>query len=381
MNPLLSTTTNTGSAAVDPDAIDLRKVPAMSKYFFTSHEAEQLTGILASTFHSWHRTKGLALIPQQKGERTIYLMDAFNVLRFIVQPEAGQNRIKSTRLPIDDIVVTDNLQYRSTHDEADASALDAAISNGGITQPVSAFDICGLKYLADGRRRLEALKRIGQTWVDAYVLPGDMNLARYYAFRINQTHGLRLGDSARAAVIRFITEDSALFEAVKSDKISHRQFAEHFGFTDSTVYRAYRDLSWKPSKPKPPLDPTEVAFKRKTTGVIEELREGIKSLSPNDRLLYLARGHDQLTSVIAIEQGIAPTAVSALVQDILRGQPPRRLPMIRSPSGSNSVLGSHCLTTCAPDAPSRSRSPRPPTCWPVMPARRLIPQKTHSRVS
>jgi hypothetical protein len=95
-------------------------------------------------------------------------------------------------IKISDIAVRDDWQVRNKIDAATVNNYKTIYKNGGALPPIQVARVDGALRLVDGWHRLEALKLLGQTDVDATIFDATMSEARWAAASANLSHGLPL---------------------------------------------------------------------------------------------------------------------------------------------------------------------------------------------
>ena len=103
------------------------------------------------------------------------------------------------------------------------------IQEGVELPPVKVFHDGEVYWLADGRHRLEARKRLGYADIQMEVRPGTERDAQLHAFKANQSHGLPARQSDRKKIARILLADD------EWKGWSDRKIAEVSGLSHPTV--------------------------------------------------------------------------------------------------------------------------------------------------
>ena len=164
--------------------------------------------------------------------------------------------------------------------------------------PVTVFYDGQAYWLADGRHRLEARKRVGYTDISVDVQRGSERDAQLYAFSANHTHGLPACQADRKKIARILLDD----EEWKT--WSDRKIAELSGLSHPTVGKMREALVkfTTPSAPSKtvsitPRVKTESASSTKDDGSNSEPESYMESYDPTeDELKGLVQLVAQLTA-------------------------------------------------------------------------------------
>ena len=172
------------------------------------------------------------------------------------------------------------------------------IQEGVELPPVTVFHDGEVYWLADGRHRLEARKRLGYADIQMEVRPGTERDAQLHAFKANQSHGLPARQSDRKKIARILLDDE------EWKNWSDRKIAELSGLSHPTVGKMREALVkfTTPSAPSKtvsitPRVKTESASSTKDDGSNSEPESYMESYDPTeDELKGMVQLVAQLTA-------------------------------------------------------------------------------------
>ena len=172
------------------------------------------------------------------------------------------------------------------------------IQEGVELPPVTVFHDGEVYWLADGRHRLEARKRLGYADIQMEVRPGTERDAQLHAFKANQSHGLPARQSDRKKIARILLDDE------EWKNWSDRKIAEVSGLSHPTVGKMREALVkfTTPSAPSQtvsvtPRIRTESASSTKDDGSNSEPESYMESYDPTeDELKGMVQLVAQLTA-------------------------------------------------------------------------------------
>ena len=157
------------------------------------------------------------------------------------------------------------------------------IQEGVELPPVTVFHDGEVYWLADGRHRLEARKRLGYADIQVEVQPGTERDAQLHAFKANQSHGLPARQSDRKKIARILLDDE------EWKNWSDRKIAEVSGLSHPTVGKMREALVkfTTPSAPSQtvsvtPRIKTESASSTKDDKPRSEPKDQMKSYDPTE---------------------------------------------------------------------------------------------------
>lgn len=270
--------------------------------FWTSYQLTTLTGIAPCQFHNFRLRGLLKGYPRKKGLRTVYDYDLFQVLKFLLSPESGEFRFKVQTVGIDQIHLDPSLQLRPKFRDSSLNEMVNDIKKGDRFPPLVVVLIGGIYYLVSGHKRKRSYELAIIPKVAIQVLPGGIAEAEIFASRDNQTLGDRpKGLSARAEVRKHLDQHPKVKERVLSGLLSHRKYAEHYGRSEGTVRRAFRDLINLEGTPAQ----KEAAARRALSGQRNEPRKVVRATeSFSEETIDDAREFLRLTTKLETEFGM-----------------------------------------------------------------------------
>ena len=144
------------------------------------------------------------------------------------------------------------------------------IQEGVELPPVTVFHDGEVYWLADGRHRLEARKRLGYADIQMEVRPGTERDAQLHAFKANQSHGLPARQSDRKKIARILLDDE------EWKNCSDRKIAEVSGLSHPTVGKM-REALVKFTTPSAPSKTVSITPRVKTESASSTKDDGSNS--------------------------------------------------------------------------------------------------------
>lgn len=111
------------------------------------------------------------------------------------------------KIRICDIITSDELHPRAKLKEAAIDDYARVIKEGTELPPIVVFRDGDKHYLADGRHRLEATRRIGRSQIVADVRRGGQREALLHAVGANAEHGLRRTNADKRKAVQLLLDD------------------------------------------------------------------------------------------------------------------------------------------------------------------------------
>jgi len=157
------------------------------------------------------------------------------------QDNHSQRDLIMKTLPLDQIITTPAELSRVGPDKDTLMRYVDLTETGGQLPPVTVFQDGNTFWLADGRHRLEARKRVGYLDIEAEIKVGSERDAQLYAFSANLSHGLASNISDRKKVARLLLEDKVWKD------FPNRKIGEICGLSHTTIGAIRKSLE-NPSK-------------------------------------------------------------------------------------------------------------------------------------
>ncbi len=136
-------------------------------------------------------------------------------------------KLSRRTLELDDIRTDGGTQVRESLDDGWVRELMSLYDDGHTIEPVQiVLDPDGVAWLVDGFHRLEALRRLGWTGLEAAVREGSLEMARFVAAAANKNGMPRGdGDKRRAVLLALSTPEG--------NRMGVRELARHCGVSKS----------------------------------------------------------------------------------------------------------------------------------------------------
>ncbi len=150
-------------------------------------------------------------------------------------------------LPLDQIITTPAELSRVKPNEDTLIRYVDLTEAGEQLPPVTVFQDGDTYWLADGRHRLEARRRVGYFDIEAEVKSGSERDAQLYAFSANLSHGLASNSSDRKKVARLLLEDEAWKD------FPNRKIGEICGLSHTTIGAIRNSLENLSKNSNPPV--------------------------------------------------------------------------------------------------------------------------------
>ncbi len=120
----------------------------------------------------------------------------------VSEPKPTTESIKIIRIAVDD-----QTHPRAKLNQAVVAEYSEAMRNGDVFPPIDIFCKGTSIYLADGRHRIEAARRLARTTILAEVHSGDHRDAILFALAANTTHGVRRSNADKRKAVRIVLAD------------------------------------------------------------------------------------------------------------------------------------------------------------------------------
>ncbi len=152
----------------------------------------------------------------------------------IAKDELGQ---RFAAVPIDQLDVDPDVQVRSGINSKTVAAFVAAMEAGDRFPPVRVFELDdGAWLLVDGHHRVEAMRMLGKTHIEAQLEPGDREEAWVLALKLNGRAPAKLTNEEKRTNLRRFLSDR------RWSNCTTKWIAEEFGFSRPFVDKIRREL-------------------------------------------------------------------------------------------------------------------------------------------
>jgi ParB/RepB/Spo0J family partition protein len=225
--------------------------PAIHLFHVTLVEAARETEVPIDTLKAWVENRILrtqAVMINGESELVVAL-DELHSACHQHHPHKEARRIH--RIPICDIGPKP-IAVRLSQDE-DIGDLENIILEEQHSQPILVFETEPEKYaMLDGRRRMEAARRCGHDYIDAYVIRGTPKSAIRLAAMANLTPQKPLSNIEKSRLLRsLVLQEPDLHDIIKNRTISHRRLAVILRFGHATISSFAQELNGEKTKSSP----------------------------------------------------------------------------------------------------------------------------------
>jgi hypothetical protein len=146
----------------------------------------------------------------------------------------------TTAIPIERIVIDPKFQIRNALDLSAVVAYQRRYSVGSYMPPIEVADVAGAFYLIDGYHRIEALRRLNRTDVQARIRElATIEEAMWLGGEINSGHGVKLTKEERYKRFVLYLKMGKHYVQGKPQTVrwvkSYRQIGEDFGIFHTTA--------------------------------------------------------------------------------------------------------------------------------------------------